>query len=114
MLTAYPLAIATLAALSHLTTFSGPSLLPLLPIAVPGFMPMPDWLGDAVRMLLDSDFLTLLSPDQVAVELEAGWLTQVGEPPAELRRTIGVTTRSGWRPTGMQQAFLDRVNLSLS
>jgi hypothetical protein len=56
VLTAYPLAIATLAVLSHLTTFSGPSLLPLLPIAVPGFMPMPDWLGDAVRMLFDSDF----------------------------------------------------------
>ena len=66
------------------------------------------------QMLLDSDFLTLLSPDQVAVELEAGWLTQIGEPPAELRRTIGVTTRSGWRPTGMQQHFLDRIGKSLS
>jgi DNA-binding transcriptional LysR family regulator len=66
------------------------------------------------QMLLDSDFLTLLSPDQVAVELEAGWLAQVGEPPAELRRTIGVTTRNGWRPTEMQQRFLDQLNLSLS
>lgn len=66
------------------------------------------------QMLLDSDFLTLLSPDQVAVELEAGWLTQVGEPPAELRRIIGVTIRSGWRPTGMQQHFLDQVRRSLS
>ena len=66
------------------------------------------------QMLLDSDFLTLLSPDQVAVELEAGWLAQIGEPPAELRRTIGVTTRSGWRATGMQQRFLDQIILSLS
>ncbi len=59
------------------------------------------------QMLLDSDFLTLLSPDQVAVELEAGWLTQVGAPPAELRRTIGLTMRSGWRPTRIQQYFVD-------
>ena len=56
VLTAYPLTIATLAALNHLTALSGPSLLPFLPIAVPGLMPMPDWLGDAVRMLFDSDF----------------------------------------------------------
>jgi LysR family transcriptional regulator, regulator for genes of the gallate degradation pathway len=61
------------------------------------------------QILLDSDFLTLLSFDQVAVELEAGWLIQIGEPPAALRRTIGITTRNGWRPTGMQQHFLDAL-----
>jgi LysR family transcriptional regulator, regulator for genes of the gallate degradation pathway len=71
--------------------------------------PVPVECGSVItirQMLLDSDFLTLLSPDQVAVELEAGWLTQIGNPPAELRRTIGITTRSGWRPTGMQQMFV--------
>jgi LysR family transcriptional regulator, regulator for genes of the gallate degradation pathway len=61
------------------------------------------------QILLDSDFLTLLSPDQVAVELEAGWLVRIGDPPAALRRTIGITTRIGWRPTGMQQHFLDAL-----
>lgn len=66
------------------------------------------------QMLLDSDFLTLLSPDQVAVELEAGWLTQISDPPAELRRMIGITTRNGWRPTAMQQNFLDLLQSSLS
>jgi LysR family transcriptional regulator, regulator for genes of the gallate degradation pathway len=66
------------------------------------------------QMLLDSDLLTLLSPDQVAVELEAGWLTRIGEPPAELRRTIGLTARSGWRPTATQQNFIDLLNRSLS
>ena len=79
--------------------------------------PVPVECGSVItirQMLLDSNFLTLLSPDQVAVELEAGWLTQIGDPPAELRRTIGITTRSGWRPTGMQQHFLDRVGNSLS
>lgn len=61
------------------------------------------------QILLDSDFLTLLSPDQVAVELEAGWLAKVCDAPAGLVRKIGITTRSGWRPTAMQQAFLDQV-----
>ncbi len=79
--------------------------------------PVPVECGSVItirQMLLDSDFLTLLSPDQVAVELEAGWLTQVGDPPAELRRIIGTTTRSGWRPTGMQHLFTDLLRTSLS
>lgn len=58
------------------------------------------------QILLDSDFLTLLSPDQVAVELEAGWLTKIADTPEGLTRTIGITTRYGWRPTGMQSAFV--------
>jgi LysR family transcriptional regulator, regulator for genes of the gallate degradation pathway len=64
------------------------------------------------QILLDSDFLTLLSPDQVTVEMEAGWLTKIADSPKDLTRTIGITTRHGWRPTGMQSAFvrsLDRV-----
>jgi len=66
------------------------------------------------QILLDSDFMTLLSPDQVAVELEAGWLTQIGLPPEELCRTIGITTRNGWRPTAMQRQFIDSLNQSIS
>ncbi len=66
------------------------------------------------QILLDSDFLTLLSPDQVAVELEAGWLTRIGDPPAALRRKIGITTRDGWRPTAMQAAFLAGLSNTLS
>jgi LysR family transcriptional regulator, regulator for genes of the gallate degradation pathway len=58
------------------------------------------------QILLDSDFLTLLSPDQVAVELEAGWLIKIADTPQGLRRTIGVTTRTDWRPTQMQRALL--------
>ena len=58
------------------------------------------------QILLESDFLTLLSPDQVAVELEAGWLTKIADTPEGLTRTIGITTRHGWRPTGMQNAFI--------
>jgi len=61
------------------------------------------------QMLLDTDFLTLLSPDQVAVELGAGWLRQIGKAQTELRRTIGITTRNGWRPTASQQAFMNNL-----
>ncbi len=59
------------------------------------------------EILRDSDFLTLLSPDQVAVELEAGWLTKICEAPGNLERMIGATTRAGWRPTAMQSSFLE-------
>ncbi len=57
-------------------------------------------------VLIDSDLLTLLSPDQVAIELRTGTLAIVG-PAARGRRTIGVTTRRDWRPTGAQAHFLD-------
>lgn len=58
------------------------------------------------QIMIDSDFLTLLSPDQVAVELEAGWLEVVAELPADFVRDIGVTHRAMWRPTAMQASFL--------
>lgn len=61
------------------------------------------------QILLDSDFLTLLSVDQVTVELEAGWLEIICGAPVGLKRTIGITTRAGWRPTRAQQAFVDRL-----
>jgi DNA-binding transcriptional LysR family regulator len=57
------------------------------------------------QLLIQTDFLTLLSPDQVAVELEAGWLARIGAAPGDPSRTIGVTTRAGWRPTALQRAF---------
>lgn len=59
------------------------------------------------QLLIDSDLLTLLSPDQVAVELEAGWLVNLGKAPAGHDRQIGVTTRASWRPTAVQAEFLD-------
>lgn len=61
------------------------------------------------QMLLRSDFLTLLSPDQVAIELEAGCLVRIADAPGVASRTIGVTTRSDWRPTALQQRFLDML-----
>jgi DNA-binding transcriptional LysR family regulator len=61
------------------------------------------------QILIESDFLTLLSRDQVAVELEAGWLVKLCDTPPGLKRTIGTTTRASWRPTTMQQAFADAL-----
>lgn len=58
------------------------------------------------QILIESDFLTLLSPDQVRVELEAGWLEKICDAPQGLVRTIGITTRLGWRPTTKQAAFV--------
>lgn len=58
------------------------------------------------QILIDSDFLTMLSPDQLAVELEAGWLEVIATLPAGLGRTIGVTTRASWRPTQVQREFM--------
>jgi len=65
------------------------------------------------QILIDSDFLTMLSPAQVTVELEAGWLEQLAELPTKLGRTIGVTTRASWRPTLVQREFLDELEAVL-
>jgi len=58
------------------------------------------------EILMQTDFLTLLSRDQVSVELQAGWLASLGEPPGHFARTIGVTTRAQWRPSAAQAAFM--------
>ena len=57
------------------------------------------------QLLLGSDALTLLSSDQVAVEVAAGLLALV-EPPVAVQRTIGITVRAGWRPTTVQADFI--------
>jgi LysR family transcriptional regulator of gallate degradation len=65
--------------------------------------------GSAVairEILLQTDFLTLLSPDQVSVELQAGVLCAICTPPGNPARSIGYTTRAFWRPTRLQAAFL--------
>lgn len=59
------------------------------------------------QLLLDSDALTLLSHDQVTVELEAQWLVRLCSAPAGLDRTIGISTRTSWRPTSVQAEFVE-------
>lgn len=57
-------------------------------------------------LLLDSDCLTLLSPDQVAMEVESGLLTLIPAPGQGMTRTIGISTRAGWRPTRLQAQLI--------
>jgi len=57
-------------------------------------------------MLTQSDLLTLLSPDQVALEVEAGVLVRIGPELTHAVRTIGITTRFNWRPTERQRRLL--------
>jgi DNA-binding transcriptional LysR family regulator len=60
-----------------------------------------------IRALLgESDFLTLLSPQQVQSELGAGLLATIGGPIESTRRPIGLTCRADWRPTAAQAEFL--------
>ncbi|WP_340267742.1 LysR family transcriptional regulator [Sphingobium mellinum] len=61
------------------------------------------------QILVDSDFLTLLSADQVSVELEAGWLVAIGDAPGDVSRTIGISIREDWRPTALQSRFIAAI-----
>lgn len=60
-------------------------------------------------ILRDSDLLTLLSPDQVALEIATGMLATIGAPLAHGTRTIGITTRLDWRPTATQSSLVDML-----
>lgn len=57
------------------------------------------------EILLETDMLTLLSADQLSVEIKAGLLKAM-EPPSPVTRTIGITTRRDWHPTAAQRAML--------
>lgn len=61
-------------------------------------------------LLCENDFLTLLSPDQVAVEMDSGLLIQLGQPLLASLRTIGVIWRRDWRPPPLQSQFLDLLS----
>ncbi|KQM29023.1 MULTISPECIES: LysR family transcriptional regulator [unclassified Sphingomonas] len=64
-------------------------------------------------LLAESDLLTLLSPDQVALEVDAGLLVRIGPELSDTVRTIGITTRTGWRSTAGQArliALLERAS----
>lgn len=57
-------------------------------------------------LLVEDDWLALMSHDQFRIEQDAGMLAAVGPPLPGSRRSIGVVTRSDWRPTATQAAFL--------
>jgi DNA-binding transcriptional LysR family regulator len=59
------------------------------------------------RLLSEGDFLTLLSPDQVALQIRSGLLAQIGSALEHSRRLVGIATRRSWRPTAIQRRFLE-------
>lgn len=59
------------------------------------------------EILSQTDALTILSPQQVRLEIDSGVLAIVSRAPRPQKRTIGVTTRAAWRPTPIQRQFLD-------
>jgi LysR family transcriptional regulator, regulator for genes of the gallate degradation pathway len=60
-------------------------------------------------ILTASDALTILSPRQIEVELDAGLLAvlDLALPPTD--RPIGVSTLAGWQPTALGLAFLEEL-----
>lgn len=57
-------------------------------------------------LLLEGDWLTLMSRDQFRIERAAGLLAEFGDVEPALRRRIGITIRRDWRPTSLQAAFV--------
>lgn len=60
-------------------------------------------------LLMEGDWLTLLSPAQVSREVAAGRLVALDIAINGGARTIGTTVRAGWRPSVVQARFLDHL-----
>lgn len=64
--------------------------------------------ASAIRgLLLQGDWLAMLSPDQFRIERTLGLLAPLGGPLPVSTRTIGITTRAGWEPDPLHQKLLD-------
>jgi DNA-binding transcriptional LysR family regulator len=64
----------------------------------------------AVRgLLLQGDWLSLLSPEQVEVERRAGLIVQIGPAAGAPSRRIALTRRRDLRPTAAQAAMADLI-----
>ncbi|MHA6768224.1 LysR family transcriptional regulator [Sphingobium ummariense] len=66
------------------------------------------------QVLMGTDFITLLSPDQVSVEVEAKWLRPLARLPERFARTIGMTTRASLLPTQVQSEFFADLEAAAS
>ena len=61
-------------------------------------------------LLLQGDWLTLISRDQFLFERRAGTLVEIGDLGPELRRGIALTRRRDWMPTALQADFVARAH----
>ena len=57
-------------------------------------------------LLLEDNWLSLMSHDQFRMEKALGLLTTIGAPLPASHLNMGVTTRADWRPTTTQQAMM--------
>ncbi|WP_319413157.1 LysR family transcriptional regulator [uncultured Cohaesibacter sp.] len=60
-------------------------------------------------MLMRGNYLTLMSPRQLQVELQTGLVTILDTHLDIEERPIGLTFRKGWQPTPTQKAYIDLV-----
>ena len=60
-------------------------------------------------LLLEGDYVTIISLNQVRHELEHGTLVALPVALPNNSRPIGLTFRTGWRPTATQARFLDHL-----
>lgn len=60
-------------------------------------------------LILQSNHAALLSRQQVEADLPQNQIKIMGPPLTGSSRPIGITLRKGFRPTGLQQAFLDQI-----
>jgi DNA-binding transcriptional LysR family regulator len=60
-------------------------------------------------LMLEGDWLSMMSAHQFQVEEEHGILTRLGPPVPGSVRPIGLTIRRNWRPTSVQAAFLATI-----
>lgn len=87
---------------THWESFFAATALPAVPVECGSVM--------VIRGLLaQSDLLTLLSPDQVALEVETGMLVRIGPDLPDSIRTIGISLRTGWRPTLAQRRLVEAL-----
>ena len=60
-------------------------------------------------LLLEGDYVTIISHHQVRHDLESGALVTLPIALPDSARAIGLTTRKGWQPTPTQATFIDSV-----
>lgn len=61
-------------------------------------------------LLLNGDWLTLMSRDQILLERTAGLLAEIEAPGEVLRRRIVLTRREDWRPTPLQADLVEMAH----
>jgi LysR family transcriptional regulator, regulator for genes of the gallate degradation pathway len=61
-------------------------------------------------LMLQGDWLTLMSRDQFLIERKAGVLVELWAPGKVLRRRIALTRREDWQPTPLHADFMEMAH----